>query len=187
MKRILLPLLMLAAAPVSLRAQTVIVPAKPLDAPRAKVRDALLVLRDSLITLNAATARLQRDYRHTSTALLSQRARTIADACARSGRVIPGTRSVVSDMPGDSKLRQRTREGLLQSMDSLNAMMGRCHAEFSAMGVPGKGEEVRGYGNRRAEPIIAALHDYDAALNSFFKVWEMDVRPLGARRSPLAS
>ena len=61
MKRLFLSLLVLTAAPLTLHAQTVIVPAKPLDAPRARVRSTLLMVRDSLITVNGATALLQRD------------------------------------------------------------------------------------------------------------------------------
>jgi hypothetical protein len=187
MKRLVLLMLALTIAPATLHAQTVIVPAKPLDAPRARVRNTLLMVRDSLITVNSATARLQRDYRHTSAALLTQRARTVAEACARSSRVLPSARDAISQLVSDERQLHRTREGFLQAIDSLRTAMDRCQAEFAAMAVPGKGEEVRGYGNRRAEPIIDALNGYDAAANSYFKTWQMDVRPLGARPSPLAS
>ena len=44
-------------------AQTVMRPDPPLDSARVAVRDALLILRDSLSTVDGAAARLQRDFR----------------------------------------------------------------------------------------------------------------------------
>ena len=77
----------MAAAPgaaSALGAQTIVQPAAPLDAGRVRLRDAMVTLRDSLITINGAAARLQRDYRTTSDAALTARAREIVRACARS-------------------------------------------------------------------------------------------------------
>ena len=48
------------AGPMS--AQTVMRPDPPLDSARAAVRDALLILRDSLNTIDGAAVRLQRGF-----------------------------------------------------------------------------------------------------------------------------
>ena len=60
MNRTLLLLSLFVAAPVAVKAQAVVMPAAPLDAARTHVRDAMLALRDSLMTINGATAALHR-------------------------------------------------------------------------------------------------------------------------------
>jgi hypothetical protein len=187
MTRPLLLLFSLATAPIALNAQTVVRPAGPLAAAHVPVRDAMLVLRDSLMTVNGAAARLQRDFRQTSDAALTWRAREIANACARSVRTVVPTRKALAAADARDRARMNTRAAVLRALDSLSVEMTRCSNEFGAMALPGKGEEVRGYGNRRAEPILKALYDYDATATRFFKAWGMDVRPLGARPDPLAS
>jgi hypothetical protein len=86
---------MAAAGP--LAGQTVVRPAPPLDSTRAALRDALLVLRDSLVTIDGAAARLQRDFRNASGPSLLSRARVMYQACARSGKAIPTARETVSN------------------------------------------------------------------------------------------
>ena len=186
MTRSLMLLFSLATAPVALNAQAVVRPASPLRPAHVPVREAMLVLRDSLMTVNGAAARLQRDFRETSDAALTSHARGIANACARSVRTLAATRKTVAAAEADDRARLNTRAAVLRGLDSLASELTKCSDEFAAMGLPGKGEEVRGYGNRRAEPILKALYDYDATAARFFKAWGMDVRPLGARPNPLA-
>jgi hypothetical protein len=179
----------MAAAPgaaSALGAQTIVQPAAPLDAGRVRLRDAMVTLRDSLITINGAAARLQRDYRTTSDAALTARAREIVRACARSIAVLPATREVVAAADAPAGARRRTQAGVLRALDSLQTTLTGCGTVFGELSRPGKGEEVRGYGNRRAEPILRALGDYDSAARNFFMAWGIDVRPIGARPSPMA-
>lgn len=186
MKRTLLLCSLLSLAAPALAAQAVVTPAAPLDAARARVRDAMLMLRDSLMTVNGATARLQRDYRQTSGAVLTGRAREIANACARSVRNIGPTREVVAAAQATNPVPVRRREELVRSLDSLSTRLGRCATEFGAMAAPGKSEEVRGYGVRRSEPVLRALDEYERAAEAFFATWGIEVLPLGARPTPLA-
>jgi hypothetical protein len=187
MKRTFLCLSLLAAAPLTLQAQAVVMPSAPLDAARTRVRDAMLVLRDSLMTINGSAARLQRDFRQTSASLLTARAREVSSACARSVRTIGPTKEVVAAAQATNPVPVRTRDALVRSLDSLSGELSRCVTEFGAMAAPGKGEEVRGYGIRRSEPILKALDGYERAAEAFFATWGIEVRPLGARPSPLAS
>ena len=83
MKRLLGLLVLVTAVVHPLSAQTVIRPTPPLDSARAVLRDALLVMRDSLLTIDGAAARLQRDFRVASGPSLLSRARVMRDACAR--------------------------------------------------------------------------------------------------------
>lgn len=184
-RTLLLVVSLAASAPVALHAQAIVKPAAPLDGPRARVRDALLLLRDSLIVVNSSAARLQRDFQATSAAALSGHSRQVAAACSRSARVIPRTRQAVSAARAGTPPQAREQAALLRGLDSLSGTMGRCAADFAAMGERGKGEEVRGYGNRRAEPLLAALSRYDESLAGFFAAWAIEVRPIGARANPI--
>jgi hypothetical protein len=175
----------LAAQP--LAAQTVVRPSPPLDSAGAALRDALLVLRDSLTTIDGAAARLQRDYRETSAPALLSRARVMRDACARSIRTIPSTRDALlqASSPSDPQ-RLKRRQELVSALDRLKAVLSHCEAEFAAMSQPGQVERVRGYANDRAVRVQGALRKYDQTLRDFFGVMGIQVRPLGASRDPLA-
>ena len=93
--RILISVLLGLLGTAPLHAQVVVQPEPPLDSTRESLRDAMLVFRDSLITVDAAAARLQRDYREASGASLLSRARVMRDACGRSARTVPPTRSAL--------------------------------------------------------------------------------------------
>ena len=186
MKRTLLLLSLMTAAPLALDAQGVVMPSGRLDGARTRVRDAMLVLRDSLMTINGAAASLQRDFRRTSGEVLTARARELSNACARSARTLGPTKQVVAAAEATNPGPVRSRNALVRSLDSLNTELGRCVTEFGAMAAPGKAEEVRGYGIRRSEPILRALGDYDRVAGAFFVSWGIEVRPLGAHADPLA-
>jgi len=65
-------------------------------------------------------------------------------------------------------------------------VLGDCRTEFERLGSRGNGEEVRGYGNRRAQPVRAEIMHYESAVDGFFRALEIPNRPLGARPDPLA-
>jgi hypothetical protein len=170
----------------TLAAQTVVRPDAPLDSARIAVRDALLVLRDSLITIDGAAARLQRDYRAASGASLLSRARVMKDACARSVRTIPPTRDAVLAASVSGAQRVKRRHELVSALDRLKAALGRCETEFAALSRPDQAEQVRGYGNDRAVRVLGGLRRYEKALGDFFAVMEIHVVPLGAESRPSA-
>jgi hypothetical protein len=159
---------------------SLVLPDPPLDSARATVRDALLQLRDSLGSVDGAAGRLQRDFRQSSEASLLSRARVMHDACARSVLAVPPARKVVvtAKLSDPRKLKLRTE--LLRSMDKLRGALTRCETEFAAMSRPGAGEEVRGYGNNRADQTRASIREYESALGRFFGAMGIKVRPSGA-------
>ena len=163
-----------------------IMPEAPLEANRAQVRDALLVLRDSLHAIEGANARMRRDFRSTSPAALAGRARSIADACSRAERNVPAARKAVEDTRADTRFEREERAALLKSLDGLAGTLGACRTDFIAMGDKG-GEQVRGYGNRRAESLHAELRRYGRSVAGFFSTYKIEVRPIGAGKNPLAS
>jgi hypothetical protein len=172
------------AGPVN--AQTVMRAEPPLDSARAAVRDALLILRDSLNTIDGAAARLQRDFRQASGPSLLSRARVMRDACARSVRTVPATRRAVLDAKLLEPQRVKHRRKLVGAMDHLSGALARCQQDFAAMSRPGQAETVRGYGNDRAIRVQTALRQYENALRGFLGTMGIRVTPLGANPRPSA-
>jgi hypothetical protein len=161
-------------------------PEPPLDSARAAVRDALLVLRDSLGSIDGAAARLQRDFRQASGASLLSRARVVRDACGRSVRTVPAARSAVLAANLSERNRIKRRAELVAALDRLNGVLNRCESEFAAMSQPGQAETVRGYGNERAVRVLGALRKYEQSLRDFFAAMGIRVMPRGANPHPAA-
>jgi hypothetical protein len=155
-------------------------PEPPLDSARAALRDALLVLRDSLGTIDGAAARLQRDFRQTSGAALLSRARVMHDACARSVRAVAPTRKAVAAAALTEAERVKRRRELVNALDQLKNALTRCQADFAAMSRPGQGEMVRGYANDRAVRVQSALRKYEQTLHGFLGVMGIRAMPFGA-------
>jgi hypothetical protein len=167
-------------------AQTVIRPDPPLDPTRAAVKEALLALRDSLTTIDGAASRLQRDFRQASGPALLSRARVMEQACARSIRTLPPTRTVLLDAQLSQPRRVAGRRELLGAMDQLKGALTHCQEEFAKMSRPGQAEIVRGYANDRAGRIQSSLRKYDATLRNFFGVMGIKFTPIGATSSTAA-
>ena len=166
---------------------TVVRPEPALDAGQVTLRDALLRFRDSLNSIDAAAARLQRDYRQASTASLISRARVMREACARSMRNLPRTRQAVLAADAPKGERQRRRGQMVGALDQLRKTLTQCETDFALMSQGGEGERVRGYGNDRAIRVQAALRKYEGVLAAFFSAMRIKVTPLGAQARPLAS
>jgi hypothetical protein len=174
----------IAFAP-ALRAQAVILPDKPLDARRAEVRRSLVVLRDSLLAVSVAAARLERDAQHTSAAALQSRARVLQQACASSLRTLPSVRTRIAGMTSASRGQSATQKATLKALDALKPELDRCVEQFGAMSA--KGDEVRDYGVRRSEPVVKAVRVYDARSADFARSHDIPFRPVGAGAGPLPS
>ena len=71
----------------------------PLSPEKAKIHTALVTLRDSLLAVQTAGGRLERDLRSSSDAVLRSRARTISAACASSSRAADSAQQTISCQP----------------------------------------------------------------------------------------
>jgi hypothetical protein len=169
-----------------LAAQTVVQPVVPLDTARAALRDALVILRDSLVTIDGAAARLQRDYRAASGQSLLARARFMRDACARSVRTVPPTRAALLAANLSEPRRVELRGQVVAALDSLKGVLRHCETEFSAMSGSGQAEVVRGYANERAGRVQGAVRRYERTLRDFLQVMGIRILPLGVSASPSA-
>jgi hypothetical protein len=186
MSRVVLLALLTLGAPSVAVAQTVVHPEVPLDSARASLRDAMLVLRDSLSSIDAAAGRLQRDNRQASAAALVSRARVMTDACARSARNVAPARQAVKVADVTSDVQAKRQHELLAGMGRLRDALAQCQSEFGAMSKAGQGEQVRGYGNDRASRIQAVVRAYEAAAGRFLAAMGIKVSPLGVEPKALA-
>jgi hypothetical protein len=187
MKRLALLTFCLLAPAASLEAQAAMVlPDKPLPPELARVQDAAYVLRDTLFAVTSAAARLNRDFRRTSDASLVSRAREINLACASVERNIGTPRTVLTETPTDSRLQEREKKRLLAAFDDLARAAAACTARFETLATAGKGDEIRGYGNRDAGTMVSEVRKYESALDGYFRAMRIPNRPRGARPNPLA-
>ena len=180
-------LILLGSAPTLSAQAAVLSPEKSLGAERTRLRDTVYVMRDSLAEVSAAVARLGRDFRGASPQVLASRARTLASDCRAARRLVPSTRAMIASAPISTKPGQDQQKRAADELSRLESELDRCVQEFEAVSTPEKGEEVRGYGNRKAAPILAQIRRYDAAIAGLFRVLAIPHRPLGARENPLAS
>jgi hypothetical protein len=169
-----------------LTAQTVVRPDPPLDSTRAALREVLVVLRDSLSTVDGAAARLQRDYQAASGPSLLSRARVMRDACSRSSRTIRPTRDAVLAAKLTTDRKVQGRKQLVMALDTLKGVLLRCETEFAAMSKPDQAERVRGYGNDRAVRVLGGIRKYEQSMRHFLGLMGIRITPLGASPTPLA-
>jgi hypothetical protein len=162
-------------SPAAVAAQTVLQTQPPLDSARLQLRDALVVFRDSLLTVNAAAVRLQRDVRQASAASLLSRARVMRSACAGSGRALGPARELVRAMPLSEAERIKPRRELVSVLDRLKGALTRCETDFAAMSQDGQAETVRGYAYNRSGRVQRVLQEYEATLRRFLDVMGMQL------------
>ncbi|HEU4698944.1 MAG TPA: hypothetical protein VFS40_07185 [Gemmatimonadales bacterium] len=142
-------------------------PAPTPDAARAKVRGALVALGDSLQTVSAAIARIERAPGSPSDALQLSRARVMGRACGGAATQLVATRRMVreSAIPG-ARVKAAQAE-YLRALDKLHGTLGWCDSTFLAMSQPGKAEEAREWGMNRASRVRAALAEYQQVLLAY--------------------
>jgi hypothetical protein len=160
---------------------TVVLPEAPLDSARAALRDDLRMFHDSLSTIDAAAARLHRDYRQASQAVLRSRARVMTEACTRAVRNLPLARRGVQASQASNGARRQNRSELLAALDRLNKVLARCRTEFEDLSRPGQGEVIRGYGNNRAIRIQSGLREYERVLARYLSAMGITTTPGGFR------
>jgi hypothetical protein len=180
----LLVLVMLGSSP--LRAQAAVVrPDRELTAEEAVLRTALYQFRDTVAALSGANSRMQRDFRATSDAALISRARQVQSWCDATARNVPASVAAVKAAPVQTSLQTKAQGRLLDSFSRLEAELTTCSTTFEAMAQPGKGEEVRGYGNARLQALSRAILDYSRLADDFFSALRIPNRPLGAKANPI--
>jgi hypothetical protein len=162
-------------APGTLSAQTLLRTQPPLDSTRSALRDVLGILRDSLLAVNGAAVRLQRDVRQASNASLLSRARVMRDACAGSSPALGVARGEVTGLRLPQADRAKSRRELVNALNRLEVALTRCETDFAAMSQDGQAETVRGYAYNRSLRLQKVMQGYEAALRRFLDLMGMQL------------
>jgi hypothetical protein len=151
-----------------------------LDAERRDVRDVLVVLRDSLRTVEAAAAQFQRGNASASPELLYSRGKTIKSACIRSIRNVEPARQVVKADDWGNEHQTLWQNELLQAMDSLEQSLNACEATWDHLATPENADQIRTTGPPEAESISNDIKGYSAVVGGYFKALGIYVSPAGS-------
>jgi hypothetical protein len=185
-KSLFLALVVLLLLSSAAHAQQVVTPntRAPLSPEKAKIHTALVTLRDSLLVVQTAGGRLERDLRNSSDAVLRSRARTISGACASSSRAAASAQQTVSASPEPVKDPKKTRQALLASFKDLRAALDKCTTDFTSYIDPAHAEDLRGYGVSRSSKTEDAIQRYGTPLQQYLGAVDIVIDPeLGVRPS----
>jgi hypothetical protein len=124
-------------------------------------------LRDSLVLVEAAGARIARDRAQASDASLRSRARLLADRCRSAATTSDSTRAAVTTggFPSPDPKGNRTR--LEESISQLKGKLTWCATEFTRLSEPEQGTELRGYGIGRAAQVNIAVQSYTSEMSAY--------------------
>ncbi len=164
---LLLAALAAGASPVS--AQMVVQPEAKLDPAQTIVRTSLYQLRDTLLKVEAASARIARDLRTASDAALRSRARVMVDRCQAGIVQTDSTRNVVAREALPDPDPQGVRASLDRALGELRGQLQQCNAQFTALSDPAKAEELRGYGIGKGQRIQEAIQKYRPTASHYFQ------------------
>lgn len=104
------------------------------DAVHAVQRDAFAVLRDSTSSISAATSRFQAGITpQSSLAWLQGRARTVADACARTVAPLANARAVTAGAQWPHPNQQKAQADLLKAMASYGGQLADCQKNWASL------------------------------------------------------
>jgi hypothetical protein len=160
------PALLIAAATQGLRAQTVVTPPRQLDSTQARLRDALYLLRDSLLPVRAASVRMPLD--QPSGAVLRSRSRVLADRCDRAHRFLPSVQVQVKSYSPPTKPAGTGRDRLLATLRRLDDNLVSCTTTFSDLVRPEQAAQLRDFGAERSRGVAGAVDDYETTLRDAF-------------------
>lgn len=104
------------------------------DAVHAAQRDAFTVLRDSTSGISAATSRfLAGVTSQSSLAWMQGRARTVADACARTVAPLANARAVTAGERWPHPSQQQAQAELLKDMTTLGGQLAECRKNWTSL------------------------------------------------------
>ncbi len=156
------------------------------DSATVRVRDRFVSLRDTLHSVTAGAARLERDLRTASDQVLISRARLLRDVCSGSLKGVDGTRDEMFAGTPVTKVPAPKRTALDRSFIQLRAALNQCSIDFAELAVPGMGPRIRDGGVSRILPSETAIRDIESAGDVFLRSLGVRIRPYGAAVSPLA-
>jgi len=105
-----------------------------LDAEHAAQQQVFLVLRDSTSSISAAGSKLMSDLTATSSLIwMRNRARAVADACARSEGPLAGARALTEQGVWPKDAQKQAQSALLKEMTAFAGELTDCQRRWTAM------------------------------------------------------
>lgn len=183
---VLAALVLAGVAPCAAQQAIVRSGAQPLSPEQAQAQKGIMLLRDSVLAAESALRRLQRDYEKAAPRTLEGWAGQVAERCAAAERTAPVARQLVGGASFIPSEMARGQKDMVASIDRTRSALADCHSTFKPLSAAGKGEEVRAYGNRRAEPTLKQLAKFDESVHKAVQALDLDVREvLKAGKGPL--
>jgi hypothetical protein len=149
---------------------------KVLSPDQAQAQQGIILLRDSVVAAKMALAQLQRDYAAAGDRTLEGWAGQIVSSCGAAERTAPVARQLVAAGSFVPAQMERGQRDMLAAIDRTRATLAECRDTFSPLAQPGKGEQIRGYGNATAKPLIKKLDKFDQAVHNAVRALELDIR-----------
>jgi hypothetical protein len=149
---------------------------KVLSPAQEQAQKGIMLLRDSVLGAQSALRQLERDYQQAAPRTLESWARQVADRCAGAQRTVPVARALVSAAEFVQREMVKGQQDMIKAIDRTSVTLGDCETTFAPLAAEGKGEEVRAYGNRRAQPLRKDLERYDQAVHQAARALDLDVR-----------
>lgn len=139
-----------------------------LDSTQVTIQRTILVLRDSLRLVDAASASLARDRQTTSDASLRSRATVMSTRCAAASRTAAATKAIVVTTARPTPDPRALRSALQGALTELEAQLNRCTLEFKGLAAPEKAEELRGYGIGKGLKVQQGIRRYELVLAPYY-------------------
>jgi hypothetical protein len=133
------------------------------------VRTSLYQLRDTLLLVEAASARIARDLNGASDAALRSRARVMAQRCQAALIQVDSTRTVVTLGALPEPDPQKVRPTLERALADLRTQLESCISDFNSLTDPAKAEELRGYGIGKGRKVQTAIQNYRPPASRYFR------------------
>jgi hypothetical protein len=150
------------------------------------VRDSYLSIRDTLRSVSAKSAILQRDARSSSDAVLLSRARGLDAACRASLRHLDRSREMMLAPGPGQRVPAPRRTALDRSFIELRATLTACGQEYRELSKRERVGEMRTRGVNQALKNQQAVRSFEAAADPYLLSLGVRIRPYGAGANPYA-
>lgn len=150
------------------------------------MRDSYLSIRDTLRSVSAKSATLQRDVRTSSDAVLLSRARGLEAACNASLRHLDRSRELMLASNPGQRVPAPRRTTLDRSFIELRATLTACGQAYREMSKRERVGEMRSRGVNQAVKNQQTIRSFEAAAEPYMLSLGVRIRPYGSGANPYA-
>ena len=148
-------------------------PEKPLSPVQQELKQAVIVLRDTLRAVDATVSRLERAHAAGTTSVVAASGRTLASDCARAARGAAVIQNQVKGHTTSARWGDLALARYRLSLDSLRRVMSSCSTDLTT-GSPAHAVLVRVGLSARA-----AVDQYEVALDAMLRTLSIPLDPKG--------